>query len=110
MNFNQFISQFEEELFLQYKYEMKRFTSGQTLQFPPGTFQYDEVETNENTVGYIIKRNTDFFEIYLLNRVFGKKQIWVVKWTGNVEDKNFENIGEALIWMEDTYTRDIINK
>ncbi|MFB7305499.1 MULTISPECIES: hypothetical protein [Bacillati] len=107
MDFNQMVRQFEERVRLQYKYELKKVMNGETLVFPPGKYLYDEIEINNKTAGYLINRVDTVFEIFIFDKPFRKVHIWGVKRTGNTEDKTFDSIEDVLIWMNDSYIRDI---
>lgn len=104
MKFDKFKAEFEEKLRLERLYDVKELSEGQTLGLPNGT----NIAIDDNTKGYLIERpeNTKY-EVYLIKKVVVKPIIWVFKRSGEyIDNKEFNDIDEALKWMRESYIRD----
>lgn len=104
MNFEKFVSEFEERISLERLYDIKRIDGDQIIGIPTG----ENIELNQHTRGYCLNRpsNTSY-EIFLFKKTLGKHILWVFKRSGEyIGNRKFSDLKEAMKWMNDTYIRD----
>lgn len=104
MKFEKFVSIFREKLRLENKFEVKELSKNQLIGLPNGS----NLTIDENTLVFFINRYPDTnYEVCLLKGKFGKHTLWVFKRSGEIIDnKKFNDIDEALKWLEQTYIKD----